>query len=175
MLASFQTQDGTISLQQSPEGRYSVAIGLRTSLALDGYTSAHLGNIWNLPRERVAVITGAAADCPLRTTLVVARSDTGSLHPIGECGDSFAFTRDGNGVAIRQTGVRIPKLWAFRDGTLNGPVIPAASRPARAAPEPPRPAETASDAMSPPAVSAPVGDEVIPVPVGSPGQTRQQP
>jgi hypothetical protein len=178
-LASFQTPEGTIALQQSVEGgHYSVAVGPRTSLPLDGYASAQIDSVWNLPPDRLVVITGAGADCGLRYTLVTAHGDTASLHDIGDCGDSYGFTRDGDTVAVRQTGVSTPKIWTFRDGALNGPTVLVASRPARTttAPPPPlRPAEAGGDAISPPTVSAPVGDEVIPSPVGGAGASRSGP
>ena len=174
-LATFQTQDGTISLQQSIDsGTYSVTVGPRTSLLLDGYTSARIDSIWNMPHDRLVVITGAGKDCGLRYTLVTAQSDTGSLRAIGDCGDTYGFTQVGTTVAIRQIGVRDAKTWTFMDGVLSGPTTPAAPRPSR----PPagatlsRSAEGASDARLPPAVSAPVGDEVIPSPVGSSGSSR---
>jgi hypothetical protein len=174
-MATFQTQDGTISLQQSTSGgTYAVSVGPRTSLPLDGYTSAHIDSIWNWPGKRLVVISGAGTDCRSRYTLVIAEGDAGSLHAIGECGDTLSFAQDGNTVAIRQIGVRNPKIWTFRDGALNGPFIQTAARPSRPAPEPvsSRAVEGASDATSPPVVSAPVGDEVIPSPVGGPGSSR---
>jgi len=176
-MATFQSQDGTISLQQATNGgAYSVSIGPRTVLPLEGYTTAHIDSIWNWPGQRLVVITGAGADCRQRYTLVIADHDAGSLHAIGECGDSLGFTQDGGTLSIKQVGVRNPKIWVFRDGALNGPIIQTASRPSRAAPEPaPRSAEAASDAIAPPVVSAPVGDEVIPSPVGRPGASRATP
>jgi hypothetical protein len=177
-LATFQTQDGTISLQQSIDGStYSLVIGRRTSLPLDGYTSAHIDSIWNMPRDRLIVVTGAGKDCGLRYTLVIAQSDTGSLHAIGECGDTYVFTQDGAAVTIRQIGVRNPSIWTFRDGVLNGPTTAIAARPSRSSPSATssRAAEGANaDATSPPAVSAPVGDEVIPPPVGGSGPSRPE-
>ena len=176
-IATFQTQDGTISLLQATNGgAYSVTLGPHTTLPLDGYASARIDSIWNMPRQRLVVITGAATDCRLRTTLVIAESDAGSLHTIGECGESYAFAQEGNTIAVRQIGVRNPKIWAFRDGVLSGPTIQAAARPSRPAPEPasPRASEGAIEATSPPVVSAPVGDEVIPAPVGSAVSLRPQ-
>ena len=176
-LATFQTPDGTISLQQSIDGStYSLTVGPRTSLPLDGYTSAHIDSIWNMARDRLIVITGAGKDCVLRYTLMIAQGDTGTLHAIGECGDTYGFTQDGGTVTIRQIGVRNPKIWTFRDGALNGPTTPIAARPSRPSPGAPssRAAEGANDATSPPAVSAPVGDEVIPPPVGSSGPPRPE-
>lgn len=174
-IATFQTQDGTISLQRSADGAtYSVTVGPRTSLPLDGYASAQIDSIWNMPRDRLVVITGAGKDCGVRTTLVVAQSDTGSLHPIGDCGDSYGFTQDGDTVSIRQIGAQSPKIWTFREGALNGPTTLVAARPSRAPPgaTPSRAGEGVSDATLPPAVSAPVGDEVIPSPVGGSGSSR---
>jgi hypothetical protein len=173
-IAAFQTQDGTISLRHSIDsGSYSVTIGPHTTLPLDGYTAAHIDSIWNLPRERLVVITGAGTDCRLRYALVVAQGDTGSLHSVGECGDTYAFAQDGSTISIRQTGVRTPKIWTFKDDVLSGPTTQIA-RPSKPAPEPTssRAAEDARDATSPPAVSVPIGDEVIPSPVGGSGPLR---
>jgi hypothetical protein len=173
-MATFQTQDGTISLQQATSGgAYSVSVGPHRSLPLDGYTSAHIDSIWNWPAKRLVVISGAGTDCRSRYTLVIAESDAGSLHAIGECGDTMGFAQDGNTIAIRQIGVRNPKTWNFRDGALSGPFTQTAARPSRP-PASSRAAEGASDATSPPVVSAPVGDEAIPSPVGGPGSSRSK-
>jgi hypothetical protein len=177
-VATFQTQDGTISLQQAANGgAFSVSIGPRTVLPLEAYTTAHVDSIWNLPGERLVVITGAGTDCRMRYTLVIAEHDGGSLHTIGECGDSLDFVQEGNTVAIRQVGVRNPKTWTVSNGSLSGPTVQTAVRAPRPAPDatPPRSAEAASDATAPPVVSAPVGDEVIPAPVGSPAASRGRP
>ena len=174
-VATFRTQDGTISLQQATNGgAYSVSVSPRTSLPLDGYTSAHIDSIWNWPGKRLVVVSGAGTDCRQRYTLVIAEGDAGSLHVIGECGDTLGFAQDGNTVAIRQIGVRNPKIWTFRDGALSGPFTQTAARPSRPPAEPAssRAVEGASDATSPPVVSAPVGDEVIPSPVGGPASLR---
>jgi hypothetical protein len=177
-LATFQTQDGTISLQQAANGgAFSVSIGPRTVLPLDGYTTAHIDSIWNLPGERLVVITGAGTDCRMRYTLVIAGHDAGSLHTIGECGDSLDFGQEGNTLTVRQVGVRNPKVWTFSNGALSGPTVQTAARPPRPAAEaaPPRSVDAAADATAPPVVSAPVGDEVIPAPVGSPAASRGRP
>jgi hypothetical protein len=174
-IATFQTQDGTISLEQSIDrSTYAVTVGPRTSLPLDGYTSARIDSIWNLPRERLVVVTGASTDCPLRYALVIAQGDTGTLHAIGECGETYSFTQDGDTITIRQTGVRTPKIWTIRDGALIGPTTQIVTRPSRPAsePTPSRASESARDATSPPVVSAPIGDEVIPSPVGNSGPLR---
>jgi hypothetical protein len=174
-MATFQTQDGTISLLQSANGgTYSVTVGPRTSLPLDGYTSAQIDSIWNMPHGRLVVITGAGTDCRLRYTLVLAQSDTGSLRSVGECGETYGVAQDGSTIAIRQTGVRNPKIWTFRDGVVSGPTTQVAARPSKPPPDPTlsRAAEVARDARAAPAVSAPVGDEVIPAPVGSAGSSR---
>ena len=119
------------------DGSYSVSVAPHTSLPLDGYTSAHIDSIWNMSDARLIVIGGAGADCQLRYTLVIAASDTASLHSIGDCGDTYSFARYGNALAIRQTGVRDPKLWTFKDGMLDGPTIqiarPSGPRPTRSA------------------------------------------
>jgi hypothetical protein len=174
-MATFQTQDGTISLRQSVDGAtYSVTVGPHTSLPLDGFTSAHVDSIWNLPGERLVLITGVVSDCRQRYTLVIAQSDAGSLHPVGECGDTYGFAQDANTITIRQTGVRNPKIWTFRDGALSGPTTQVVTRQPRPAlePAPSRTAEEAREATSPPAVSAPIGDEVIPSPVSASGPSR---
>jgi hypothetical protein len=176
-VATFQTEDATISLQQSTrDGSYSVSVAPHTSLPLDGYTSAHIDSIWSMSGSRVIVIGGAGTDCPLRYTLVIAASDTASRHSIGDCGDNYSFARNGNTLAIRQTGVRDPKLWTVNDGILDGPTIQVArpSGPQRRA-VPARPGENVTDATSVPAVSAPVGDEVIPSPVGGSGSDDSRP
>jgi hypothetical protein len=175
-IASFQAGDATTSLRQSTaDGSYSVSVAPRTSLPLDGYTSAHIDSIWDMSDVRLIVIGGTGKDCPLRYTLVIAASGTTSLHSIGDCGDTYSFARYGDTLAIRQIGVREPKLWVFKDGLLDGPTVQIA-RPSGPRPRttPAHPGDNASDATSLPAVSAPVGDEVIPSPVGGSGPARGQ-
>jgi hypothetical protein len=167
-IATFQTGDTTIALVQSTQdGGYAVSVGPHTSLPLGGYTSARVDSIWNMATTRLVAIIGADAGCKLRYTLVVAASDTASIRSIGDCGEAYSFARLGNALAIRQTDVRNPKVWTFVEGTREGLTVQIA-RPL--APSP-RAAlthlgESASGATSLPPVSAPVGDEVIPSPVG---------
>jgi hypothetical protein len=176
-IATFQTADAIISLRQSTlDDSYSVSVGQHPALPLDGYTSAYIDSIWNLSNARLIVIGGASADCKLRYTLVIAAGDAASLHSIGDCGDTYSFARYGNALAIRQTGVRDPKLWTFKDGMLDGPTVQIAR------PSGPRPRATSarggdnvSDATALPAVSAPVGDEVIPSPVGGSASSDGRP
>jgi hypothetical protein len=175
-IATFQTTDGTISLQETRNDSYSVRVDPGTSLPLDRYTSARIESVWNLSGARLIVIGGASSDCQQRYTLVIAATDTASLHSIGDCGDTYSFALHDSTLTIRQTGVRDPKLWTFKDGMLDGPTVQIArpSRPpARATTA--RPGENDSDATSLPPVSAPVGDEVIPSPVGGSGSGVGQP
>ena len=170
-LATFQTDKETISLERSTEGdKYSVTVGPGTSLPLDNYTSAHIDSIWNVANAHLVVISGTSVDCRMRYALIIATTDAANLHSIGECGDAYSFAQDGDALAIRQTGVQNPMIWTFRDGVLEGPTVEIAHKsrhhrhtalshliePASDTPSPPEP----------PAVSPPVGDEVIPRPVG---------
>jgi hypothetical protein len=178
-LATFRTGEETISLERSAEGgKYSVTVGPGTSLSLDNYTSAHIDSIWNIANAHLIVITGTSADCHMRYALVIAAADTARLHSIGECGDAYSFAQDGDAVAIRQTGVENSTIWTFRDGVLDGPTVEVAhiSRHRRHAASP-HLIEHASGAASspePPAVSPPVGDEVIPPPVGRSASSGNQ-
>jgi hypothetical protein len=170
-IATFHTEYETISLQQAPNGgAYSVTVGATTSLSLDNYTSARICGIVAVPGANLVIISGADADCLQRYALVVAINGSASLHPIGECGDAYSFARDGDALDIRQSGVRDPIVWTFRDGELDGPTVEITPRPHHrrhasashpidhTGDDPPEPAA--------PAVSPPVGDEVIPSPFG---------
>jgi len=170
-IARFQTGNQTISLEQSSKlAGYSVRIGASDPLPLAGYTTAHIGSIWDLSRTRVAVITGATRGCTLRYTLLVLAGDKASLHPIGVCGETYSLTQEGQSLVIREDAPRARKVWTFHDGVLEGPLVLQIRKEkppqARAAEEP---TGTASDVLSPPPVSPPVGDEVIPSPVGGSG------
>jgi hypothetical protein len=171
-IATFRTGDATVSLVQSSRtGSYAVSVGPHSPLPLGGYTSARVDSIWNMADTRLVVISGADTGCKLRYALVVAASNTASLYSIGDCGETYSFARQGGALAIRQTDVRNPKVWTFSEGALEGPTVQVGrpSAPTRAALT--HLGESASEATSLPAVSAPVGDEVIPSPVGSTGST----
>lgn len=172
-ITTFRTSDVTISLEQSSRtGSYAVSVGPHTSLPLEGYTSARVDSIWNMADTRLILIRGAGTGCNLRYTLVVAASDKTSLNSIGDCGETYSFARRDNALAIRQTDVRNPKVWTFSEDALKGPTVQIArpSAPTRAAAT----HRGEGEATSLPAVSVPVGDEVIPSPVSSSGSTGKR-
>ena len=167
-IARFQTGNQMISLEQSSKlDGFSVRVGAGDPMPLAGYTTAHIGSIWDLSRTRVAVITGATRACALRYTLLVLAGDKASLHPIGVCGETYSLMQEGQSLVIREDAPHARKVWTFRDGVLEGPLMLQIRKEkpsqARAA------AGNAPDVLSPPPVSPPVGDEVIPSPVGGSG------
>jgi len=171
-VAAFLTGSQTIALQQERNGSgYYVSVSPKTKLPLDGYISATIASIWDTPSARLIVVTGASADCPHRYALIMATTSDASLQPIGECGEAYSFAQEGDEFAIRQSDARNGKSWIFKDGVLRGPIVqrsPVRKAKARSAST----AEGSTNPMAPPSVSLPVGDEVIPSPVGRPGRTE---
>ncbi|HUB49387.1 MAG TPA: hypothetical protein VMB73_30815 [Acetobacteraceae bacterium] len=150
-------------------------VGPQTLLPLDDYTSVHIDSIWNQPAAALVVISGATGACPLRTTLVLLTRTDASTRVIGDCGDVYHLAQNDDGIIIRQDGVRAPKIWTLKDGVLDGPIVLQARKvkaaPARTAAHP---GEEAAGALAPPPVSSPVGDDVIPSPIGHPGSASSQ-
>lgn len=133
----------------------------------------------------------AVAACPSRPLLLLAKESQASLRPLGKCEERFGYALQGEVLTIRQLYVRDPMIWTFRDGGLSGPATQSSltrrGRPG-AAPVPERAADPAAgevnggrdsggtdgrgpeagdrDPAAPPPVSRPVGEDVIPPPVG---------
>jgi hypothetical protein len=107
--------------------------------------------------------------------LVLVRKTDASSHVIGDCGEVYHIAQNDDGITIRQNDVHAPKIWTLKAGVLNGPVIQQA-RKAKAAPvrAVTRPGEEAAGALAPPPVSLPVGDDVIPSPIGHRGLANSQ-
>jgi len=169
-VATFQTRTGAIALRVNQKGGYFVEIAPHTVLPLEGYTAAHIESIWESPSARLVVIAGSRSDCPLGYSLVVMKADGASVTPIGDCGETYNFTLGGSTFVIRQTDARDRRVWIFEDGALHGPMLVTNRVPQRrphAASA--NPADSAENPLLPPQISAPVGNEVIPPPVGRSG------
>lgn len=166
-----------IAVQALPEGGgHEVVVGESLRLALAEHRAARIEGVWAVGAHRLAVIDGATAACPARPYLVVAREAEGSLRPLGRCGDKFAFNWSAEQFTARQVNARDPMVWSFRDGVLSGPVAQSVlNRRGRPA-VPERPAEAGEpngrevtpqrDPIAVPPISRPVGEDVIPPPVG---------
>jgi hypothetical protein len=184
----------------------SVQLGETKRLPLPGYLAARIEQVWTVGAYRLLLIAGTTKDCPRQESLLVTKDDAGQLGPLGKCPDRFAFTAVPEQWSARQLNARDPVNWTFKDGKLTGPVLQSAMnrpRPRPAQPERPpeadRPAEPerTGDALPaattpaatpaaeappapirPPPVSRPVGDDVVPPPVGAgplPGRATPAP
>jgi len=178
-VAMFQTGKETISIEQAvgtgSHNLYAVRVGPQTLLPLEGYTSVHIDSIWNQSPTGLVVISGTTDACPLRTTLVLVTKIDASTHVIGDCGDVYHLAQNDGGITIRQEDVHATKIWTLKDGVLDGPVVQQA-RKVMAAPfrTGAHLGEEAAGALAPPPVSHPVGDDVIPSPIGHPGSVSSQ-
>ena len=178
-VAAFRTENETIAIEQTvgtgAHNLYAVRVGPQTLLPLEGYTSVHIDSIWNQSPTGLVVISGATDSCVLRTTLVLVTKTDASTHVIGDCGDVYHLAQNEDGITIRQDDVHAPKIWTLRGGVLDGPIVQQARKPkvvpARTATHPGAEAE---GALAPPPVSHPVGDDVIPSPIGHPGSASSQ-
>jgi hypothetical protein len=171
-VAAFQSRSGEIALRQYPRSGYFVAIGPHEVLPLGGYTAAYIKSIWETPSASLVVIAGRRADCPLSYSLVVAKADGSSITPIGDCGETYTFAQDGSMFVIRQTQALDQRVWIFENGALHGPMLVALHRARRRShTEGTNPGRKVDNPILPPPISAPVGNEVIPQPVGSSGPT----
>jgi hypothetical protein len=177
-VATFQTEKETISIEQTvatgSHNLYSVRVGPHL-LPLEGYTSIHIDSIWNQSPTGLVVISGATDACALRTTLVLVTKTDASTHVIGDCGEVYHLAQNDDGITVRQDEVHSPKIWTLKDGVLDGPVVQQ-DRRVKAAPvrTVTHPGEEAAGALAPPPVSHPVGDDVIPSPIGHPGSANSQ-
>lgn len=178
-VATFETGGRTISIEQTAgagsHNLYAVRVGPQTLLPLEGYTSVHIDSIWNQSSTALVVISGATDACSFRTTLVLVTGTDASTHAIGDCGDVYHLVQNDDGIIIRQNDVHAPKIWTLKDGVLDGPIVLQA-RKVKAAPvrTGARPGEEAAGALAPPPVSSPVGDDVIPSPIGHSGSAGSQ-
>jgi hypothetical protein len=201
-----QMPGSRIALQQLPNAAgYEVVVGDGTRLPLPAQLDARIEAMWTVGATRLAVIDGPqrgereGQPCVSRPLLLLAREGHASIRALGRCGDRFSYTWSGEQWSARQTNARDPMLWSFRDGTLYGPVAqsvlnrrgrapaaaqeraveaPAAEPAARDGTPQAMPGEGMRDPAAPPPVSRPVGEDVIPPPVGGgplPGPSPRPP
>lgn len=197
-----QMPGSRIAVRQLPDAAgYEVVVGETTKLPLPGQLDAHIDGMWTVGASRLVVIDGpqkgeaAGKPCAARPLLLVARENQASVRALGKCEDRFAYGWTGDQWTARQVHARDPMVWSFRDGVLSGPVAQsllnrrgraAAPTPERATEVPavepvaregasPGPAEGGRDPAVPPPVSRPVGEDVIPPPVGGGPLPNQSP
>ena len=103
-------------------------------------------------------------ECPLFYTLVSVSEGQASKTRLGACGASYTFELSDNRLIARSGGGRNFATWIFQNGSLAGPFMPPPSLPKHRVPL--RRGEVSYMLTTPPTVSKPVGDEVIPSPVG---------
>jgi hypothetical protein len=150
---------------------------------IPGLTSAQIDVVWSAVKSDFVVLHGASADCPQSTWLATIADGYASLHALGSCHDRLTLTEDGDKLLIRQVPPQGgPIVVAYRDGDSIAHVLPPDATPrrrgvatSRVKPmqdrQPVGEADTlaTTDQPSPtvPAVSAPVGEDVLPAPVGA--------
>jgi len=160
---------------------YAVQAGTSSPLPLPDHVAARITGAWALGTHRLAVITGATKECQYLETLVVIEGRKAQLRQLGKCQDRFAFWNTANQWTARQSNTRDPVLWSFLHGNLSGPTLLSATASRSGRPDgASRATETGSmpNAISPPTVSSPVGDDVVPPPVGAgplPGRSSPSP
>jgi hypothetical protein len=177
VVATFQAEGNVISIEQvsaaGSHNTYAVRVGSHPVLPLEGYTSVHVDSIWNQSATSLVMLSGATDACPSRYTVVLATKTDASAHVIGDCGEIYRLAENDDGLTIRQDDAHAPKIWTLKDGVLDGPIIQQARKvkaaPARTAVHS---GEEAAGALAPPPVSQPVGDDVIPSPIGQPGSAN---
>lgn len=151
------------------DGSWEVAVlGTSGRAPLHGFLDARLLDVIDLGRERVAVVAGSTADCPLRHVLVPVESNRISWTAFGRCGVSYDFFPDGRGVVARGDGPEGPEAWRYQDRGIRGPVLIAAAGEGRRAAPPPSPVSRAAR----PQPSAPAYREA---PAPRPSQAYQAP
>jgi hypothetical protein len=165
----------------------AIQLGDTPPLPLRGYAAARIEAAWIVGNHRLILLAGSTRECPRQETLLVAQGDRGQLRPLGNCQDRFAYNIADGQWSARQLNVRDPANFTFKDGNLTGPVLQSAMNVRRGRPtQPDRPAEPALPAeagvqpadaqrdspvprnpVETPPVSRPVGDDVVPPPVGA--------
>ena len=199
-------QTASLSADNKTAGtEIAIQVGRAMPLPLRGHISARIEAVWVVGNHRLALISGATADCPHQETLLIAQEETGQLRPLGKCEDRYAATLAGESwsarlITGRLTMPRDPTAWIFQNGSISGGAQPTlgtrrrpsqAERPSEAergpdaerephlaAPETSASPQAAPAAPAPPPISRPVGDDVVPPPIGAgplPGQSRPSP
>jgi hypothetical protein len=169
-----------IVLQQAPEsGAFSLQIGDSKNIPLPDVKSARIEGAWAIGQHRLVLITTTTKECADTETLLSVTGENTVLKPLGKCEEHFTITSGADQLTARQDNARDPAIWTFLHGSLNGPVPLSVlnARRARGA-SPAAGADRATNPTVPPAVSRPVGDDVVPAPVGAgplPGGSRQSP
>jgi hypothetical protein len=158
-----------------PEGPWQVRTDAGAALVLQGARAARIEAAWSVGSHRAALLDIAESGCPARQTLLMTTEGGLQARPLGACGDRFVFTWNGRQLDGRQSGARDPLVLSFRDGALSGPVTQSSLtlRRSRAAASGARQPDLPPETVMLPPISRPVGEDVIPAPVGvspSPGQ-----
>lgn len=174
-----------IELLLAPRESFALRVGKAPALPMTDYTSVRVEGAWVVGAHRLVLLQGATKQCRQLQTLVTVTEDTtaaqpASARPLGGCEERFTITWTGEQLTARQIGARDPALWSFRNGTLNGPVplstligrrgrgataLGAGSSNSGSGPMIDAPDMVPPPPIVPP-VSRPVGEDVIPPPVG---------
>jgi hypothetical protein len=181
------TDHARVALERTPD---KLHIALRVNETkpkpIPDLRNAEIDLVWSAGKSDFIVMHGATAECPKASSLAIIAQGSVSFHALGPCGSDFVMTEHGDSLFIR----RIPpdgysSTVAYRDGDLDGPYPVVARRETRAASRAvtPRRAESAQETRPEseadvsrllpeatpdvPAVSARVGEDVVPAPVGA--------
>ena len=164
VVSRFDTPSTRIELQELPDNKgYSIKLE-KASVPLPGYRNIHVDGAWEIQHRSLVLIRGATMDCPLSYTLVSASGGQASTTRLGGCGTSYSFELSDNRLIAKSGRGRNLTTWVFQDGSLTGPFAPP---PLPAKRRPPIRRAGRYDPMALPAVSKPVGEEVVPTTVGS--------
>ncbi len=188
--------------ERGEPGDIAIQVGQAAPIPLPGHNSARIEAAWVVGDHRLALITGSGKECPRQETLLVAQGTAAQLRPLGRCLERFMFTLAGEQwtarlISSRPPNPRDPPNWVFQNGSLSGgpPQLPGPRRGRTTQPDRPgetdrapdaeRGTDTGTDAAHPampadpaqtPPISRPVGDDVVPPPVGGgPLPGRQAP
>jgi hypothetical protein len=144
---------------------------------------AHIDLVWSAEKSDFVVLHGTSADCPQSTWLATIIDGNASLHVLGQCRDKLTLTEDGDKLLIRQVPPQgVPTAIVYRDGEAVAYALKLAP-PLRRRGVVARRAEPMQDRRLPgeapsslvpaepgpavPVVSARIGEDVVPLPVGA--------
>lgn len=185
-ISALDTASGHVALVDLPnDGGYAIVSGDRQTLPLPGLTRASLVGYWALRSQPILVLEGSSKDCATLYDLIEIHPGHAAEHRLPTCGGHFGFTVRDDSLIATELDVARPRLWAFRNGDLTGPVQRAGrrvSRPvhqtassvARANEAPDGQTQYLDEMLRPPVVQSEIGNEVIPASVGE-GKAADRP
>ena len=163
MVSRFETRSTRIELQELPDSKgFNLQVG-EASVPLTAYNTVHIDGAWDIQDHSLILIRGSRTECPLSYVLVSARASQTSTTRLGGCGESYNVELSDGRLIAKSAGDRDQISWIFQNGSLTGPFE---VRPPPKRRTPLRPIAGRYGPTTLPAISKPVGDEVIPPTVG---------